>query len=167
MYKLACLLASFVLHKISRVLTRRTPTERFEVDGANAARNFLKKEASHWDKHRSQLVWDAIALHTTTSIAWHKEPEVIATSYGIVADFAGPDHAMGGHLRWDAYNLIIEELPRLGMVEGITEIMCHLCRTKPQTTYDNFVGQFGERYVEGFSLKGTQFIDLLEASKLG
>ena len=75
--------------------------------------------------------------------------------------------AMGGHLRWDAYNLIIEELPRLGMVEGITEIMCHLCRTKPQTTYDNFVGQFGERYVEGFSLKGTQFIDLLEASKLG
>ena len=69
MYKLACLLASFVLHKISRVLTRRTPTERFEVDGANAARNFLKKEASHWDKHRSQLVWDAIALHTTTSIA--------------------------------------------------------------------------------------------------
>ena len=39
---------------------------RFEVDGANAARAFLKREANSqdWDKHRLQLVWDAIALHT-------------------------------------------------------------------------------------------------------
>lgn len=48
--------------------------ERFEVDGANAACNFLKTEiasnlglANRWDKHRLQLVWDAIALHTTAS----------------------------------------------------------------------------------------------------
>jgi len=60
-----------------------TQDKRFEVDGANAAREFLKREASDWDKHRLQVVWDAIALHTTTSIAWHKEPEVVATSYGI------------------------------------------------------------------------------------
>ena len=46
-----------------------TAEKRFEVDGANAARNFLKREAGDWDKHRIQLVWDAIALHTTTSIA--------------------------------------------------------------------------------------------------
>ena len=46
-----------------------TQEKRFEVDGANAARAFLKREAADWDKHRLQLVWDAIALHTTTSIA--------------------------------------------------------------------------------------------------
>jgi hypothetical protein len=28
--------------------------KRFEVDGANAAREFLKKEAPGWDKHRVQ-----------------------------------------------------------------------------------------------------------------
>jgi hypothetical protein len=27
---------------------------RFEVDGADAARNFLRKEAPDWDKHRLQ-----------------------------------------------------------------------------------------------------------------
>ena len=43
--------------------------KRFEVDGANAARDFLKREAPDWDKHRLQLVWDAIALHTIPSIA--------------------------------------------------------------------------------------------------
>ena len=42
--------------------------KRFEVDGANAARDFLRREAQDWDKHRLQLVWDAIALHTTPSI---------------------------------------------------------------------------------------------------
>ena len=43
--------------------------KRFEVDGAIAAREFLEREAGDWDKHRLQLVWDAIALHTTPSIA--------------------------------------------------------------------------------------------------
>ena len=43
--------------------------KRFEVDGANAARDFLKRETADWDKHRIQVVWDAIALHTTLSIA--------------------------------------------------------------------------------------------------
>jgi HD superfamily phosphodiesterase len=41
--------------------------ERFEVDGANAARVFLR---GHGMKDRDlQLVWDSIALHTTPSIA--------------------------------------------------------------------------------------------------
>ncbi|CAF9938798.1 MAG: hypothetical protein ALECFALPRED_007849 [Alectoria fallacina] len=144
-----------------------TQDKRFEVDGANAAREFLRREAGDWDKHRIQLVWDAIALHTTTSIAWHKEPEVVATSYGITADFTGPDGAIGGHLTWEAWNVVVKELPRLGMKEGVREICCRLCRTKPETTYDNFVGQYGERYVEGYTLAGKKSIDFMEASTLG
>jgi len=63
--------------------------KRFEVDGANAARSFVQQEVSRsglgdWDGHRLQLLWDAIALHTTPSIAQHKEPEVAATGLGIV-----------------------------------------------------------------------------------
>ena len=139
-----------------------TDDKRFEVDGANAARVFLKKETSDWDKHRLQLVWDAIALHTTTSIACHKEPEVQATAYGINADFSGPDHAVGGHLTWDQWNAIVKELPRLGFRQGVIDACCKLCREKPQTTYDNAVGHFGERYVEGYSWKGKLAIDMIE-----
>ena len=140
----------------------------FEVDGADAARLFLEREAveGQWDAHRVQLVWDAIALHTTKSIAWYKEPEVLATSSGINADFVGPERAFGGHLTWQEYHTVIEELPRLGLKESVRETFCEFCRTKPETTYDNITGQYGERFVEGYSLAGHQQIDLIETLTL-
>lgn len=84
--------------------------KRFEVDGANAARDFLKREAlpGEWGKHRLQLVWDAIALHTIGSIVFEKEPEVQACAYGIWADFQGPDRVSNGLLSWDEYNPIVK-----------------------------------------------------------
>ena len=84
--------------------------KRFEVDGADAARDFLRRVGveKEWDKHRLQLVWDAIALHTIGSIVFHKEPEVQATAYGIWADFQGPDRVPGGLLTWEEYNAVVK-----------------------------------------------------------
>ncbi|CAK3830536.1 Hypothetical predicted protein [Lecanosticta acicola] len=123
--------------------------KRFEVDGANAARDFLKNEGKpeEWDKHRLQLVWDAIALHTIGSVVFHKEPEVQACSYGIWADFQGPDRVPGGVLTWDEYNATVREYPRLGLMRELKDNMLHLCKTKPGTTYDNTVGEWGDRYL--------------------
>ena len=123
--------------------------KRFEVDGANAARAFILHEADpqEWDKHRIQLVWDAIALHTIGSIVFEKEPEVQACSYGIWADFQGPDRVPGGLLTWSEYDTVVREYPRLGLMKGLKENMLHLCRTKPQTTYDNTVGEWGDKYL--------------------
>ena len=93
----------------------------------------------------------------------YKEPEVIATHLGIHADFVGPDLMEGGHLTWEAWNIIVKEFPRLGLKEGVRDIFCRLCRTKPETTYDNMAGQYGQRYVEGYTVAGKQAIDMLEA----
>jgi hypothetical protein len=41
----------------------RSEHDRFEVDGANAARDFLREHGVTGDALR--IVWDAIALHTT------------------------------------------------------------------------------------------------------
>ena len=141
--------------------------KRFEVDGAIAARTFLDDNAEEWDHRRKQLVWDAIALHTTFSIAMYKEAEVVATTQGILADFAGPDNVPGGLLTWDEYNEIVKALPREGLVAGCREIFCILCRTKPETTYDNIVSQWGEKYVEGYTLDGQRAIDRMEGYELG
>lgn len=92
--------------------------KRFEVDGANAARTFLKREAPDWDKHRLQLVWDAIALHTIGTIVFEKEPEVQACSYGIWADFQGPDRVQGGLLTWDEYNGVVKVSLKLSKTPG-------------------------------------------------
>ncbi|KIW68472.1 hypothetical protein PV04_04414 [Phialophora macrospora] len=145
-----------------------TTEKRFEVDGANAARRFLQREApaEEWDKHRLQLVWDSIALHTIGSIVFEKEPEVQACSYGIWADFQGPDRVPGGLLTWDEYNAVVAEYPRLNLMKGLKANMCHLCELKPQTTYDNTVGEWGDRYVEGYSRKGKLTQDLLETCNL-
>ncbi|RMZ29368.1 hypothetical protein D0859_06540 [Hortaea werneckii] len=144
--------------------------KRFEVDGANAAREFLKREADpqQWDKHRLQLVWDSIALHTIGTVVFHKEPECQACSYGIWADFQGPDRVPGGVLTWDEYNKVVKEFPRLGLMRGLKENMLHLCKTKPDTTYDNTVGEWGDRYLqgEGYSREGKLTQNLLETCDL-
>ena len=44
---------------------------RFEVDGANAARDFLRKYGV--PESSVEMVWDAIALHTTPGIPEHKK----------------------------------------------------------------------------------------------
>ena len=134
--------------------------KRFEVDGANAARDFLKREAigSEWDSRRLQLVWDAIALHTTPSIAFYKEPEVVATTNGILADFTGPGGPLGELLTWDEYNKIVEELPRLQFKEGMKDIMCGLCRTKPETTV-RISRPLVVRYVSGLDVNPLELND--------
>ncbi len=75
------LAVSTVLHDLG-LTDRHTAEEKFEVDGAKAARAFLKDRGI--SKQQIQLVWDAIALHTTRSIALHKEPEVAMTHSGTV-----------------------------------------------------------------------------------
>src|SRR5580700_9049856 len=68
-----------ILHDLG--LTGRYNGEnRFEVEGANAAREFLKERGI--SAQQTQLVWDAIALHTTPTLALHKEPEVVMTHSG-------------------------------------------------------------------------------------
>jgi hypothetical protein len=141
--------------------------KRFEIDSANAARAFLAREAPDWEHRKVQLVWDACALHSTVSIARHKEPEVVAASLGISADFAGPGEgkARVSKAQWD---VVVKEWPREGMLEGIKDTLCELCRRKPGTTYDNWVGQYGEKYLreEGYSLDKKKVIDFIEASPL-
>src|ERR1700704_347879 len=75
-----------ILHDLG-LTDRYTAEARFEVDGANAARSFLK--ARGVSTQQMQVVWDAIALHTTRSIALHKEPEVVITHSGITANVLG------------------------------------------------------------------------------
>jgi hypothetical protein len=57
------------------------------VDSANAARDFLRgyniPEAS------VEIVWDAIALHTTPGIPEHKKPEVALVASGVGMDVLG------------------------------------------------------------------------------
>ena len=122
---------------------------RFEVDGANAAREFLRKEAPGWDDRRVQLVWDAIAIHTSRSIAVHKEPEVALCAMGVAADFLA-SKMPGGVLTMTEFNAVLHELPYLNLKEGLKQLASELCVHKAETTYDNAVRDFGDLFVPGY-----------------
>jgi hypothetical protein len=134
-----------ILHDLG--LTRRYAADsRFEVDGANAARSFLKGRGI--STQQIQLVWDAIALHTTRSIALFKEPEVVMTHSGITVDVLG---AGLDRIPQDKLAAILTEFPRLKLKDGLKDCLCNVARQKPATTFDNIVRDFGVRYVEGYT----------------
>jgi len=148
------LAVSAVLHDLG-LTERYSAQERFEVDGANAARSFLRERGI--PAHQIQLVWDAIALHTTRSIALHKEPEVAMTHSGIAVDVigAGIDQIPQAKLR-----AILAQFPRLSMKKQLQDCLCSLVRQKPTTSYDNFLRDIGTRYVVGYT--APTFTDLFE-----
>ena len=135
----------------------------FEVDGANAARDFVERQstAPQWDHHRKQLLWDAIALHTYPPVALHKEPEVKATAIGIAADFTGPAGVPGGALTDAEWQSIVAQFPRSGFKSGVLNKCCGFCRTKPDVTYNTFVGEIGEALLDDYTRQGRRMVDLM------
>jgi hypothetical protein len=150
------LAVAVILHDLG-LTDRYTGENRFEVDGANAARAFLKSRSISTQK--MQLVWDAIALHSTRSIALHKEPEVAMTQSGVAADVFG----LGlDRIPSDKQRGILAEFPRLAFKNQIKTCLCNIVRRKPQTTFDNVVRDIGIRYVEGFN--PPNFADLMASA---
>jgi hypothetical protein len=99
--------------------------------------------------------WDAIALHTTPSIALHKEPEVVMTHSGIAVDVMG---AGLERIPQDKQRAVLTEFPRLAFKNQFRGSLCSVVRRKPTTSFDNILRDFGIRYVEGFA--APNFADL-------
>jgi HD superfamily phosphodiesterase len=76
-----------MFHDMGLTKEYRSATERFEVDSANAAREFLRQHGI--SQASIDIVWDAIALHTTPGIPQHKEPEVALVTAGVEMDVLG------------------------------------------------------------------------------
>ena len=129
-------------------------SNRFEVNGAAAALSFIKDRG--FSNRRAQLIWDLIALNSTPSIALHKEAEVALGTMGIGLDWGG----FGFELIPSAdMTAILGAFPRLKMKDQFAETCCRLIAAKPETSHDNFLRDFGERFVPGY--KPVSAVDLL------
>ncbi|RCW81897.1 HD domain-containing protein [Phyllobacterium bourgognense] len=134
-----------LLHDVTLNTSFRGP-RRFEVEGADIARSFAKD--SGVDDRRAQLIWDSVALNSTPSIGLYKEPEVALCTAGICLDVVGLDYTQ---IPTDRRKVITDAYPRLGMKEKMTRCFCHMVKAAPETTYDNFLRDFGLRCVPGYS----------------
>jgi hypothetical protein len=118
---------------------------RFEVEGADLARTFALEGGV--DQRRAQLIWDSVALNSTPSIGLYKEAEVALCTAGICLDVVGLQHEV---VPAAEIARIVEAFPRLYMKRRMTQCFCLMARSNPETTYDNFLRDFGERFVPGY-----------------
>jgi hypothetical protein len=142
-----------ILHDLGLAKAFNGPL-RFEVEGANAARAFARNAGI--DDRRAQLIWDGVALNSTPSIGFYKEAEVALCTAGIGLDWGGWGYEM---LTETQVATILDAFPRLGMKQRFTHAVCGIVETRPDTTYDNFARDFGERFVPGY--KRTSTVDYL------
>jgi hypothetical protein len=142
-----------LLHDIT-LNERFAGPRRFEVEAADLARTFARKAGL--DGRRAQLIWDSVALNSTASIGLYKEAEVALCTSGVILDVIGQQHEL---IPSNEMKRIIGEFPRLDMKNRMSRCFCHIAQTQPETTYDNFVRDFGERFVSGYKASST--VDLV------
>jgi HD superfamily phosphodiesterase len=120
-----------MFHDMGLTTKYSSATERFEVDSANAAREFLR--GHHIDEASIDLVWDAIALHTTPGIPQHKKPEVALVTAGVELDVLGIGY---GDLSEEQRGAVVKAHPRGDhFKEQIIHSFNGGFQHKPETTF--------------------------------
>jgi hypothetical protein len=127
------LYAGAMFHDMGLTHRHSSPDERFEVDGANAARNFLRGNGI--SQHDIDTVWTAIALHTTPGIPQHMHPVIALVTAGVEMDVLGIAYAEFSGAERQA---VVRAHPRSGRFkEDIIQAFYNGIRHKPHTTFGN------------------------------
>jgi hypothetical protein len=119
--------------------------DRFEVDSANAVRQFLE----HFDvpTARIQVAWDAIALHTTPGIAAYKATEVELLYDGVGLDVLGIGYT---DLPEELRKEVVARYPRVNFKQDIAKAFLggfeHKTQTAEGTCNEDICSHFIRNY---------------------
>src|SRR3954447_8822323 len=105
-----------MFHDLGLVPAHRSEHERFEIDGANAARLFLERHGL--PEEQVMTVWESIALHTTPEVPRYKQPEVRLVTLGVEYDVLGLHFAELSATQREA---VLAAHPRTDFKTGIIE----------------------------------------------
>ncbi|MET4492178.1 HD domain-containing protein [Bradyrhizobium sp. LA7.1] len=127
------LYAGAMFHDLGLTKAHSSPDERFEVDGADAARDFLKRHGI--TQADIDTVWTAIALHTTPGIPKHMHPVVALVTAGVEMDVLGLTYAEYSDAEREA---VVRAFPRTPhFKEDILQAFYDGIKHKPDTTFGN------------------------------
>jgi hypothetical protein len=134
-----------MFHDLGLVEGHRSAHERFEIDGANAARAFLERHGLPEDQ--VMTVWESIALHTTRQVPDYKQPEVRLVALGVQYDVLGTRFdALAG----DQRDAVLAAHPRTNFKTGMIEALEAGVREKPETAVGNMMSDILEETVPGY-----------------
>ena len=134
-----------MFHDLGLVEGHRSEHERFEVDGANAARAFLERHGV--PEEHIKTVWASIALHTTRDVPRYLQPEVRLVQLGTQFDVLG--------MHFDALSeeqraAVLSAHPRPGFKAGIIDAFVAGIRDKPDTAFGTVNADYLEAEVPGY-----------------
>jgi hypothetical protein len=146
-----------LFHDLGLVQPYRGDEQRFELDGADLARTFLSDHGFSADD--GDLVWTAIALHTTPEVPWRMGAVVAATTAGVETDVLG--------LRLDLISdedrrAVVTAHPRPDfkhqILAAFDDGFCH----RPNSTFGTVNADVLAHFDPGFHR--TDFVDVIEGS---
>ncbi|UHM90233.1 HD domain-containing protein [Rahnella victoriana] len=107
--------------------------KRFEVDGANAAREFMQQHGV--SPQDIDKVWTAIALHTTPGIPEFMDPVIALVTAGVEMDVLGINYQGYND---DVRHAVVDAHPRTpAFKEDIIQAFYDGIKNKPNTTFGN------------------------------
>ena len=107
--------------------------DRFDVDGANTSRAFLRQQGI--SEQDTDIVWTAIALHTTPGIPQYMHPVVALVTAGVEMDVLGIGYPDFGDTDREA---VVRAYPRSAYFkEDIIKAFYDGIKHKPETTFGN------------------------------
>jgi hypothetical protein len=146
-----------MFHDLGLVAPYRGDDQRFELDGADQARAFLTSHG--FSQADAELVWTAIALHTTPEVPWRMADVIAATTAGVETDVLG----MRLRLLDDADILaVVAAHPRPDFKNRILEAFADGFSNRPGSTFGTVNADVLEHFVPGFSR--LDFVDIIQTS---
>ncbi|OBJ54059.1 HD domain-containing protein [Mycobacterium asiaticum] len=143
-----------MFHDIGLTPRYRTSMLRFEVDGANAARDFLLERG--YDPADAEKVWLGIALHTTPGVPEFLDPEIALVTAGVETDVLG----MGREdLVPEALDAVTAAHPRPDFKNRIIAAFNEGMKHRPESTFgtmnDDVLAHFDPNF------KRANFVDII------
>jgi hypothetical protein len=127
------LYAAAMFHDVGLMPSHSSPNLRFEVDGANAARDFLTSHGV--DPSDIEKVWTGIALHTTPGVPEFMHPVIALTTAGVEMDVLGLTYNQYSDAEREA---VVAAFPRTAQFkEDIIHAFYDGIKHKPDTTFGN------------------------------
>lgn len=137
-----------MFHDIGLVEGHRNLAQRFEVDGADAARHFM---VSHgMSEEDGRRVWSAIALHTTHGIPEFMEPEIALLALGVETDVDGRDLSI---LDPAKLKEITAEHPRHDFKRQALQVFAEGFKDRPDTTFGAITADVLAHFSRGISAR--------------
>jgi hypothetical protein len=140
------------------LLTPFTETvQRFEVDGADHARRFLVEQG--FSAQAADVVWTAVALHTTPEVPVRMGPEIALTHLGVLTDAVGVGLDA---LPPDAVREVTAAHPRGNFKQGFLRAMRDGLKDRPGTAYGTVNADIVEHFMP--ELRRASMVDRVVGS---